>query len=131
MIASINKNNKPRASFFVAVLGAIWLNFVLLPCVHAASIDNANTHNCPHCPIPQKDSCHDNSTCEETQNGVATLKVQKDNDELDKYRINFTAFNPKLAHEYTISSQLSETTLQSCRYNYPIPIYLKNCAFLN
>lgn len=115
----------------VVVLGVIWLNFVLLPCVHAAITDNTTTHNCPHCPTPENDSCHNDNTCENCQSGVATLKVQKDNFESEKHRVNFTTLNFKLAHDYTVSSQLPEVTKQSYQCNYSIPIYLKNCAFLN
>ncbi|MFT5453148.1 MAG: hypothetical protein ACI9N9_002649 [Enterobacterales bacterium] len=131
MMTSIRNNNKVWATLLIVVLGVIWLNIALLPCVHAAFGDNPITHNCPHCPIPQKDSCHDKNTCDNCDDGYNTLNVQKYNIEVEKNRANFFVPPLKSVNDYSIFPQLVDIQKTTYFCKNSIPIYLKNCAFLN
>lgn len=134
MIATnIQKNNWSRTSLIIVVLGAIWLNFTFLPCVHANAVDLQSNHKYPQCPVSDRDPCH-NSNCENCDSGLNTLKTQnntqKYNLQIDDYS-KFALVPSLLTNGYINDSYISNICVDTLITNDFLPIYIKNCAFLN
>ncbi len=131
MIKSIYKNNnKPLTTLIFVVLSVVWLNIVITPCVHAITIDQQSDHDCPHCPAPEKDSCHNNNECDGCDRGLITLKAQKPNTEQEDI-LEFAALTQHCHSESTNQFGPFKTRhLTKFDYYFP-PIYLQNCALLN
>ena len=122
--------HKKNMTWVIVLLNATLLNFSLLQCTQALSFDQKASHDCVHCKISENDSCHSNnfqSDCVISKDVIKTQKVINENNDLPK----FTAF----AQSYQTTSanivELFKTNISS-EFNYSfLPIYLKNCAFLN
>ena len=53
----LRKRRRPLAARRLAMLGTVWLNRVLQPCVMAAETDMSMPGPCPHCPAPMSEDC--------------------------------------------------------------------------
>ena len=131
MITTIHNSNKFWATWIFVVLAAVWMNLILLTCVHAVSFNQETSHECPHCPAPDNNPCHSNDDCDDCDAGLNTHKAQKYNIELEDHQ-KFAALSSWYENDITIHSNYSERRLSASVTNYISPsIYLKNCAFLN
>ena len=130
MIKTNYKNNKDLTTWIFVVFSAVLLNLIILPCVHAASIDQQTKHDCPHCPVPKKDPCHNDNECDDCNSSLISHKAQKSNTEQDE-NPKFGAFTQHCHSEST--NQFGPfKTKHSTEFDYHFPpIYLQNCAFLN
>ena len=131
MIATIHKDNRHWATYIFVVLSVLWLNFILIPCVHAGTIDQQTGHDCPHCPTPEKDSCHSDNECSDCDDGLNALKAEKSNQKLDDHT-KYTALPSSCDSDCPDVTRYSTVLVTSVEINYiSPPIYLKNCVFLN
>jgi hypothetical protein len=131
MITTPQINKKHWTTLIFVVVSAMWLNFIVIPCVHAVNVDQQIRHDCPHCPVPEKDPCHSDSGCSDCDNGLNTLKAEKNNQKLDD-STKYTALPASCDSDYLDVTRHSNVLVTSIETHYPSPpIYLKNCAFLN
>ncbi len=127
---TLQRNNINWTAWILALIGIVWLSFVLIPCVHAVSSGLQNEHNCPHCPTPGKDPCHSNNNCNDCDTAKTTVKTQKlsiQQDDLPKLSALTQECHSAIANQPVFIKKYFSTQFF---YNFP-PIYLKNCAFLN
>lgn len=128
---TLRVNNKNLTTLIFFILGVVWLNFVLLPCVHAVTFDQQTNHKCPHCPAPEKDFFHNKNDCDDCNHGLNTLKSQNNKLELDD-NPKFTALPSLCDSENVNETKHSVVPLITTVVNYSFPpIYLQNSAFLN
>ena len=56
-LRALRKRRRPLAAQMLAMLGVVWLNMVLQPCLMAAEMDMDMTGPCPHCPSTMTEDC--------------------------------------------------------------------------
>jgi hypothetical protein len=131
MITIIHNSNKFWTTWVFVVLAIVWMNLILLPCVHAASFDQETSHECPHCPAPDESSCHSNDDCSDCDAGNNIIKSQKVNIKLEDNQKTF-ALPSWRESDYANEFNASDVPIIVTITNYiSPPIYLKNCVFLN
>jgi len=57
LLRALRKRRRPLTARILAMLGVVWLNMVLQPCVMAAQTDMSMPGPCPHCPAPMSEDC--------------------------------------------------------------------------
>lgn len=54
---ALRRRRRPLVVQTLAMIGVVWLNMVLQPCLMAAEMDVDMSRPCPHCPAPMSDDC--------------------------------------------------------------------------
>jgi len=57
LLRTLRKRRRPLAARILGMLGVVWLNMVLQPCVMAAETNMSMPGPCPHCPAPMSEDC--------------------------------------------------------------------------
>ena len=132
-LRAIRKRRRSLTTRVLAMLGVVWLNMVLQPCLMAAEMDMDMTGPCPHCPAPMTDDC------DGAASNVCTYFDQVDYDGrsphpkiVKKVDYGFVALAASPAEHLHSASTCATGPPPAAELHPPaVPIHILHCVYLN